>query len=104
MYLLHVITICIHSNIGGVTWLHESNSYIMDEFHLHGNTHVAMYGNASQIPVHFRAKTLVGDRSGVLHVGRYQSSSFDDVDVYYPINTLVYYQGSLQVPRRMSLR
>lgn len=76
----------------------------MDEFHLHGNAHIAMYGNASRSRVDLLAKTLVGDRSGVLHVGRYQSASFHDVDVYYQINTLVYHEGSLEVPRRMSLR
>lgn len=87
-----------------MTWLHESTSYTLDEFHLHGNAHVAIYGRASRDQVLLKASTLVGDRSGVLHIGRYQYVAFDEVDIYYPINTLVYYDGSLQVPRRLSLR
>ena len=90
--------------IGAVTWLHEANSYILDEFHLHGNSHLAFYGNASRENVTLYAHTLRGDRSGVLHIGRFQSVVFKFVDLYFPINTLVYFNASLEVPRRLSLR
>ena len=90
--------------IGAVTWLHEANSYILDEFHLHGKSHIAFYGNGSRENVTLYAQTLRGDRSGVLHIGRYQSVVFKFVDLYFPINTLVYFNASLEVPRRLSLR
>jgi len=90
--------------IGGVTWLHESTTYIFNEFHLHGNSHLAIYGNGCQDNVTLRSDVLVGDRSGVFHVGRYQSVAFENVDLYYPMNTLVYYDGYLEVPPRLSLR
>lgn len=96
---LHVIRY-----IGGVTWLHESTNYTLDEFHLHGNSHLVIYGNGSQKNVTFRSGVLVGDKSGIFHVGRYQYVAFDFVNLYYPINTLVYYGGYLQVPPRLSLR
>ena len=90
--------------IGAVTWLHEANSYSVDEFHLHGNSHVAFYGNASRENVSLYAHTLRGDRSGVLHVGRFQSVVFKHVNLYFPINSFVYLGGFLEVPRRLSLR
>ena len=90
--------------VGGVTWLHEALDYNFDEFHLHGNAHVAIYGKGSREHVTVRSKVLRGDRTGVLHVGQYQSVAFYEVDLYFPVNSLVYYNGSLEVPRRLSLR
>lgn len=90
--------------VGAVTWLHEAVEYTFDEFHLHGNSHVAIYGNASRDNVTMRTKVLKGDRSGVFHVGRHQSVAFEHVDLYFPMNALVYYNGSLEVPPRLSLR
>ena len=90
--------------VGAVTWLHEADKYTLDEFHLHGNSHVALYGNGSRGNVTLYTHTLRGDRSGVFHVGRFQSVVFDFVDLYFPINTLVYFNATLEVPRRLSLR
>lgn len=92
------------SRVGAVSWLHESTNYKLDELSLHGNAHLAIYGAGSTQRVQLQVQSLRGDRSGVLHIGRYQYAAINDVDLYFPINTLVYALGSLELPNRLSLR
>ena len=92
------------SRVGAVTWLHESTNYELDELSLHGNAHMALYGAGSSQRVILQAQTLKGDRSGVLHIGRYQYVAMEDVDLHFPINTLVYSGATLEVPTRLALR
>lgn len=90
--------------VGSVTWLKEARHYIFDELVLQGNSHLALYGNASNEDVYLRANLLTGDRSAVLHIGALQKVHFHDIDVYFPVNTFVYPRGSLFLPKRVSLR
>lgn len=92
------------SEVGTVTWLKESNNYTFNELVLQGNSHLAIYGNASRDHVYLQAQILTGDRSAVLHIGNLQDLHFHDVDVYFPVNTFVYPRGSLSLPNRVSLR
>ena len=92
------------TRVGTVTWLKESDEYSFDELVLQGNSHVALYGNASQQNVSLLGGLLVGDRSAVLHIGALQSVYFHDIDVYFPVNTFVYPKGALFLPKRVSLR
>ena len=92
------------TRVATVTWLQESEEYLLNELVLQGNSHLAFYGNASQNNVSLRSHLLTGDRSGVLHVGARQNIYFDDIDVYFPVNTLVYPRGALFLPHRVTLR
>ena len=92
------------SKVGTVTWLKESNDYSFDELALQGNSHLAFFGNESRDDVRLRSRVLIGDRSAVLHIGALQSVYFRDIDVYFPVNTLVYPHGTLSLPKRVSLR
>ena len=92
------------TTVGTVTWLKESNDYFFDEIVLQGNSHLALFGNASRDTVRLRGRLLTGDRSAVLHIGKLQKVYFHDIDVYFPVNTLVYPKGALFLPKRVSLR
>ena len=92
------------TSVGTVTWLKESDEYSFDEVVLQGNSHLALFGNASRQNVRLRAHLLTGDRSAVLHIGALQDVYFQDIDVYFPVNALVYPKGALFLPKRVSLR
>ena len=92
------------SQVGTVTWLKESKDYVFNELILQGNSHLGLYGNASLEHVRLQAHLLTGDRSAVMHVGALQDVHFHDIDVYFPVNTFVYPNGSLFLPKRVSLR
>ena len=92
------------SHVGAVTWLLQSTEYKLDELSLYGNAHLAIYGEGSKQSVVLQVQLIKGDRSGVLHIGRYQYVYINNVDLYFPINTLVYALGRLALPTRLSLR
>lgn len=92
------------SGFGCVSWFNETTTFTFDEFHIYGNVHVALYGSGVSRNVHFYSRKLFGDRDAVFHIGRKQTVTFDIVDIYYPINTHVYRNGSIEVPSRLSLR
>lgn len=92
------------SGIGCVLWFNETETFAFDEFYIYGNVHVGLYGGGVSQKVHFYSRKLFGDRNAIFHIGRNQIVTFDIVDIYYPINTHVYRNGSIEVPSRLSLR
>ena len=47
---------------------------------------------------------ITGDNSAILHLGHKQLFGFYKVDIYYPVNTMVYDGGVLEIPAKLYLR
>lgn len=79
------------SESGGITWLyHDDPVYKFDTVTLQGNAHVAILSNTSSQDIEIIVTDLMGDTTGVLHIGRRQRFRFTNVDTYMPINIMCY--------------
>ena len=54
-----------------------------------GNAHMAILSQPEDA-VDIRSDQLMGDRSGVMHIGRGQTFGYTAVDTYLPVNIMAY--------------
>ena len=92
------------SQVGGVTWLIEYRNHSFTRVDIRGNAHVAVLWHISLGDIEFRSQTLTGDTTGVLHLGRQQLFGFLKVNLYFPLNCMVYANGKLEIPKNLNLR
>ncbi|CAH1775844.1 unnamed protein product, partial [Owenia fusiformis] len=93
------------SRVGGVTWLfHESQNYVFDDIIVRGNAHVAILSDTDNDDVVVQAERMLGDKSGILHTANKQSFTFENLNVYLPVNIMAYPGSTNKMPVRITLR
>ena len=75
----------------------------MDELQIYGNAHLAVLPEPFESGASLYFLHMIGDRSGVIHVGQYQQMDLDREELDTPFSTYVYEGGYLGLGARTEL-
>ena len=64
--------------------------FSFDKVTVEGNAHLAILSDTRAEDIDIRSNKLLGDRTGVMHIGRRQTYGYTTVDTYLPINIMSY--------------
>ena len=71
------------------------HNYYFEEFQLHGNAHLAVTTGSAKDTASFYFENMIGDRTGMLHIGADQTMDLFRPEIDLPFNVIVYDDGIL---------
>ena len=71
------------------------HNYYFEEFQLHGSAHLAVTTGSAKDTASFYFESMIGDRTGTLHIGADQTMDLFRPQIDLPFNVIVYDDGIL---------